>query len=65
MGPDLEPGGHLECRAPPGSGPALAPPLYRLRPLPPGAPSPLYLHKEAAPRPAQRARDPWEAEGTC
>lgn len=32
VGPDLEPGGHLECRAPPGSGPALAPPLYRLRP---------------------------------
>lgn len=50
--------------------PAQAPPpprpsACRLRPFPPGAPSSLYLHKEAAPRPAQRARDPGEAEGTC
>lgn len=50
--------------------PAQAPPpprpsACRLRPLPPVAPSSFYLHKEAAPRPAQGARDPGEAEGTC
>lgn len=62
----MEPGGHLERRAPPDSGPAPAPPLWR-RPRPSLLKpwSRLYLHKEAAPRPAQRARDPGEAEGTC